>query len=68
LEKLKETKVKTYLKVGAARTGILLPAHIYDEFYLDKDGRMLYLKNDTHVTHLKDRIKELLSHLHEHLG
>ena len=28
--------------------------HIYDEFYLGKDGRTLYLKNGVHVTHLKD--------------
>ena len=53
-ERLKETKVDAYLKVVAARTGLLLAPNIYDEFYLGKDGRLLYLKNSTRVTHLKD--------------
>ena len=51
-ERLKETKVDAYLKVVAKRTGLLPTTQIYDEFYLGKDGRMLYLKNDTRVTHL----------------
>jgi len=53
-ERLKETKVDAYLKVVAARTGLLPAPNIYDEFYLGKDGRTLYLKNGTRVTYLKD--------------
>jgi len=52
-ERLKETKVDAYLNVVAARTGLLLAANIYAEFYLGKDGWTLYLKNGTLVTHLK---------------
>ena len=44
-EKAEETKVDAYLKVVAARTGLLPAPNIYDEFYLGKDGRSLYLKN-----------------------
>jgi len=53
-DRLKETKVDAYLKVVAAGTGLLLASNIYDEFYLGKNGRTLYLKNGTRVTHLKD--------------
>ena len=56
-ERLKETKVDAYLKVVAERIGLLPKLDIYDEFYLGKDGRMLYLKNGTRVTHLKDSTK-----------
>jgi len=44
-ERLKKSKVDAYLKVVAASTGLLPAPLIYDEFYLDKDGQMLYLKN-----------------------
>jgi len=50
-----DKKVDAYLKVVAACTRLLPAPHIYDEFYLGKDGRTLYLKNGVHVTHLKYR-------------
>ena len=56
-ERLKETKVDAYLKVVVKRTGLLPTKQIYDEFHLGKDGRMLYLKNGTRVTYLKDSTK-----------
>jgi len=58
-ERLKETKVDAYLKVVAARTGLLPAPNIYDEFYLGKDGRMLYLKNGTRVKHLKKTLPSI---------
>ena len=56
-ESLKETKVDAYLKVVAKRIGLLPTPQIYDEFYLGKNGRMLYLKNSTRVTYLNDSTK-----------
>jgi len=56
-ERLKETKVDAYLKVVAKRIGLLPTPQIYDEFYIGKDGRMLYLKNGTRVTYLNDSTK-----------
>jgi len=58
-ERLKKSKADAYLKVVAASTGLLPAPLIYDEFYLDKDGQMLYLKNGTRVTQLKDSVKYL---------
>jgi len=56
-EKLKKTKVDAYLKVVAERIGLLPTPQIYDEVYLGKDGRMLYLKNGTSVTYRNDSTK-----------
>ena len=42
---LLKTKVDAFLKVVAARDGLLPGPHVYDEFVLGEDGRTLYLKD-----------------------
>jgi len=42
---LLKTKVNVFLNVVADRDGLLPGPHIYDEFVLGEDGRMLYLKD-----------------------
>ena len=42
--KLLESKVDAFLKVVAAREGLLPGPHVYDEFVLGEDCRTLYLK------------------------
>ena len=59
---LLKTKVNAFLKVVAARDGLLpVVPHIYDEFVLGEDGRTLYLKEGLkQVTWKMDSTKYLV--------